>query len=65
MKHFSKHIFAIVLLLALIVTNANASEFIFFHTSDVHGSIAPHADLSSTDGEKRLIGGYAVLRNLF
>lgn len=46
------------------VSSAETAEFIFFHTSDIHGSIEPHADPTSKEENKPLIGGFSVLRKL-
>lgn len=48
----------------LLVVAAGAAEFVIFHTSDVHGAIAARPDPNGEDGNKRIIGGYAVLNNL-
>lgn len=58
-------IFSVSLFLVfLLVLSASAAEFIFFHTSDVHGGIAPHEDPVAKDEPKPHMGGYAVLQNL-
>lgn len=51
-------------LFILLAAQTNAAEFMIFHTSDVHGAIAARPQSNGKDGEKRQIGGYAVLKNL-
>jgi len=51
-------------LFVLLVVSAGAAEFIIFHTSDTHGAISARPDPNGKEGDKRVIGGYAVLRNL-
>ncbi len=48
----------------MVSANANAAEFVIFHTSDVHGSINAHDDPAAKGDFKPLMGGYAVLQNL-
>lgn len=48
----------------IILSCANAAEFVIFHTSDVHGAITAHDDPIAKGDSKPLVGGYAVLRNL-
>ena len=48
----------------MITANADAAEFVIFHTSDVHGSINAHDDPAAKGDLKPLMGGYAVLQNL-
>ena len=54
----------LALFILFVVSQVSAAEFVLFHTSDVHGSIAARPDPNGKEGEKRLIGGYAVLKNL-
>ncbi len=61
-KHL--HCLALLLLFTLLVGVAGAAEFVLFHTSDVHGAIAAHPASNSRDENSRLMGGYAVLKNL-
>lgn len=58
------HCLALLLLFTLLVGVAGATEFVLFHTSDVHGAISAHPVSEGRDSESRLMGGYAVLKNL-
>ncbi|PKL44072.1 MAG: hypothetical protein CVV42_19755 [Candidatus Riflebacteria bacterium HGW-Riflebacteria-2] len=66
MNHFTsrRRSLALLVFFVLLVVSAGAAEFVIFHTSDTHGAISARPDPNGKDGEKRLIGGYAVLRNL-
>lgn len=69
MKRFTRffcrsYAIALLSLFILFAAQVNAGEFVIFHTSDVHGAIAARPDPNGKDGEKRQIGGYAVLKNL-
>ncbi len=55
---------ALLALFVLLVVSAGAAEFVIFQTSDTHGAIAARPDPNGKEGERRMIGGYAVLRNL-
>ena len=66
MKHNFKYLTiltAFILFLNTVAANAN-TEFLIFHTSDTHGTVVPHADLTSDAIEKPMIGGFAALKNL-
>jgi 5'-nucleotidase/UDP-sugar diphosphatase len=52
---------AFLLLSALVVDGA---EFVIFHTSDTHGSIAAHKDPLSKEENPPLIGGFPALKSL-
>lgn len=53
---------AVFLLISVFV--ADAAEFVIFHTSDIHGSIAAHDDPTAREMPKPLIGGFAALKSV-
>ncbi|MBU1107206.1 MAG: bifunctional metallophosphatase/5'-nucleotidase [Candidatus Riflebacteria bacterium] len=66
-NHFaclSRSIALLALFILFVVTQTSASEFVLFHTSDIHGAIAARPESNGPEGEKRLIGGYAALKSL-
>lgn len=54
----------LVFFLVGLLVSASGAEFILFHTSDVHGAIAAHADPVVKEEPRPLMGGFAVLKNL-
>lgn len=50
------------LLISIVVVQG--AEFVIFHTSDIHGSIAAHKDALSKEENPPLIGGFAALKSL-
>lgn len=64
---FSRRSHLIILLVACLFalsTSVFGAEFVIFHTSDIHGAINAHADPTSKENPKPLIGGFAVLQQL-
>lgn len=58
------HKLSLLVLFVFLAVAAGAAEFVIFHTSDTHGAISARPDPNGKEGEKRIIGGFAVLRNL-
>ncbi len=64
-SNFFRTPIAFAIIFALFITGlACGAEFIFFHTSDMHGAISAHPDPSYHDSPKPMMGGFAVLKTL-
>lgn len=57
-------VFLALALFIAIALSTSGAELIIFHTSDMHGAIAAHADPTAKEEPKALMGGFAVLQNL-
>lgn len=56
--------FLALLLFVSLSSIGSGAEFVFFHTSDIHGAISAHPDPTSKEATKPMIGGFAVLQQL-
>ncbi|MDD3000884.1 MAG: bifunctional UDP-sugar hydrolase/5'-nucleotidase [Candidatus Riflebacteria bacterium] len=63
-KNFKTIVMLSALFLLVSVFVADAAEFVIFHTSDTHGSIAAHDDPTARETPKPLIGGFAALKSV-